>query len=168
MAAKISWSGTPIDLNSYFNNAIDIHHIFPRAWCEKQNLPKEKWNSVVNKAPLAASTKVSSRSRRPAPVKGVAMTMAIRKLMPPVNPNSMERVAPSRPRYRQRQAEVQAAYRRQTSCFIFWQWFIALGREIKTIIWKRCSKLSAWRQLSFPQKNRLKKIFLLCLKSWHK
>lgn len=49
-------SGTPIDLNSYFNNAIDIHHIFPRAWCEKQKLPKEKWNSVINKAPLAAST----------------------------------------------------------------------------------------------------------------
>jgi len=24
-------SGTPIDLNTYFNNAIDIHHIFPRA-----------------------------------------------------------------------------------------------------------------------------------------
>ncbi|MDO8268121.1 MAG: DUF262 domain-containing protein [Moraxellaceae bacterium] len=49
-------SGTPIDLNSYFNNAIDIHHIFPRAWCEHQKLPKEIWNSVVNKAPLAAGT----------------------------------------------------------------------------------------------------------------
>ena len=49
-------SGTPINLNNYFNNAIDIHHIFPRAWCEKQKLPKDKWNSVVNKAPLAAST----------------------------------------------------------------------------------------------------------------
>ncbi|CAN7599760.1 DUF262 domain-containing protein [Variovorax paradoxus] len=49
-------SGTPIDLNSYFNNAIDIHHIFPRAWCEKQSLPREKWNSVINKAPLAAGT----------------------------------------------------------------------------------------------------------------
>lgn len=49
-------SGTPIDLNSYFNNAIDIHHIFPRAWCEKQVLPREKWNSVINKAPLAAGT----------------------------------------------------------------------------------------------------------------
>lgn len=49
-------SGTPIDLNTYFNNAIDIHHIFPRAWCEAQKLPREKWNSVVNKAPLAAST----------------------------------------------------------------------------------------------------------------
>jgi hypothetical protein len=52
-------SGTPIDLNSYFNNAIDIHHIFPRAWCEKQKgpaLPREKWNSVINKAPLSAGT----------------------------------------------------------------------------------------------------------------
>ena len=49
-------SGTPIDLNTYFNNAIDIHHIFPRAWCEKQKLSKEKWNSVVNKAPLASGT----------------------------------------------------------------------------------------------------------------
>ncbi len=49
-------SGTPIDLNTYFNNAIDIHHVFPRAWCEANTLPREIWNSVVNKAPLAAST----------------------------------------------------------------------------------------------------------------
>lgn len=49
-------SGTPIDLNTYFNNAIDIHHIFPRAWCESNKLPRERWNSVVNKAPLAAGT----------------------------------------------------------------------------------------------------------------
>jgi hypothetical protein len=51
-------SGTPIDLNTYFNNAIDIHHIFPRAWCVKSDrkLPREKWNSVVNKAPLASGT----------------------------------------------------------------------------------------------------------------
>jgi len=49
-------TGTPIDLNTYFNNAVDIHHVFPRAWCEGQKLPREKWNSVVNKAPLAAGT----------------------------------------------------------------------------------------------------------------
>ncbi|MDO5624265.1 MAG: DUF262 domain-containing protein [Pseudomonadota bacterium] len=51
-------SGTPIDLNTYFNNAIDIHHIFPRAWCESRQpaLLREKWNSVVNKTPLAAGT----------------------------------------------------------------------------------------------------------------
>lgn len=49
-------SGTPIDLNTYFNNAVDIHHIFPRVWCENNRLPRDKWNSVVNKAPLPAST----------------------------------------------------------------------------------------------------------------
>lgn len=49
-------SGTPIDINTYFNNAIDIHHLFPRVWCEANKLPREKWNSVVNKAPLAAGT----------------------------------------------------------------------------------------------------------------
>ncbi|MCX6966112.1 MAG: DUF262 domain-containing protein [Verrucomicrobia bacterium] len=49
-------SGTPIDLTTYFNNSIDIHHVFPRAWCEANNLPRETWNSVVNKAPLAAGT----------------------------------------------------------------------------------------------------------------
>jgi hypothetical protein len=46
--------GAPIDLNSYCNHPIDIHHIFPRACCEKQKLPKNKWNSVINKASLAA------------------------------------------------------------------------------------------------------------------
>jgi hypothetical protein len=49
-------SGTAIDINTYFNNAIDIHHLFPRVWCETNKLPREKWNSVVNKAPLAAGT----------------------------------------------------------------------------------------------------------------
>lgn len=34
----------------------DIHHIFPKAYCEKTGLPRERWNSIVNKTPLIAST----------------------------------------------------------------------------------------------------------------
>lgn len=49
-------NGTPVDLNTYFERSIDVHHIFPRVWCEEKKLPREKWNSIVNKAPLAAST----------------------------------------------------------------------------------------------------------------
>ena len=49
-------SATPIDINTYFNNAIDIHHIFPQAWCTKNGLPREKWNSVINKAPISSAT----------------------------------------------------------------------------------------------------------------
>ncbi len=38
------------------NTPPDIHHIFPRAHCEKIGLPREHWNSIVNKTPLIAST----------------------------------------------------------------------------------------------------------------
>lgn len=33
--------------------------IFPRKWCEDAKLPRKKWNSVINKAPLAAETNLS-------------------------------------------------------------------------------------------------------------
>jgi hypothetical protein len=49
-------SGDAIALTSYFDLDIDIHHIFPRAYCEKIGLDRARWNSVVNKAPLSAKT----------------------------------------------------------------------------------------------------------------
>ncbi|QDU39204.1 hypothetical protein Mal4_35410 [Maioricimonas rarisocia] len=49
-------SGDSIALSSYFDLSIDIHHIFPRAYCEKRNYKKNLWNSSVNKAPLSAKT----------------------------------------------------------------------------------------------------------------
>lgn len=49
-------SGREMDFTVYKSEYIDIHHIFPRSYCEKNNLPKEKWNSIVNKTPLSYST----------------------------------------------------------------------------------------------------------------
>ena len=49
-------SGDPIAITSYFELDIDIHHIFPRAHCEKLGLDRTRWNSVINKAPLSART----------------------------------------------------------------------------------------------------------------
>lgn len=49
-------NGDTIELTTYFDQAVDIHHIFPRSHCEKQHYPRNKWNSVVNKAPLTART----------------------------------------------------------------------------------------------------------------
>ena len=39
-------------------NNIDIHHIFPRAWCEHASprIPPGLYNSVINKTPIDAST----------------------------------------------------------------------------------------------------------------
>ena len=49
-------SGDPIEITSYFDLNIDIHHIFPRAYCENHNLGRALWNSAVNKAPLSAKS----------------------------------------------------------------------------------------------------------------
>ena len=38
------------------NTPPDIHHIFPKAYCEKTGLPRERWNSIINKTPLIART----------------------------------------------------------------------------------------------------------------
>jgi hypothetical protein len=35
---------------------IDIHHIFPQAWCKKHNIPKESYDSILNKTPLSYRT----------------------------------------------------------------------------------------------------------------
>lgn len=49
-------SGEDMDFTLYQNEKIDIHHIFPRKYCEKLNYPKDKWNSVLNKTPITEST----------------------------------------------------------------------------------------------------------------
>lgn len=49
-------SGEEMDFTLYKSERIDVHHIFPRDYCEKQHYPKEKWNSVVNKTPMTGST----------------------------------------------------------------------------------------------------------------
>ena len=48
-------SGDPIEIATYFDLAIDIHHIFPKAYCES-NYKRSLWNSSVNKAPLSAKS----------------------------------------------------------------------------------------------------------------
>ena len=49
-------SGREMDFTVYKAENIDIHHVFPRDYCEKQGYDKAKWNSVVNKTPITYST----------------------------------------------------------------------------------------------------------------
>lgn len=49
-------SGREMDFTVYKAESIDIHHVFPKDYCEKQKYPREKWNSVVNKTPISYST----------------------------------------------------------------------------------------------------------------
>ena len=49
-------TGEPSNLQTYFDEAIDIHHIFPRKWCNDRAKEGRFVDSIVNKAPLTART----------------------------------------------------------------------------------------------------------------
>lgn len=46
-------SGKEMDFTAFLDENIDIHHVFPRNYCEGQKVDKRKWNSIINKTPLA-------------------------------------------------------------------------------------------------------------------
>jgi hypothetical protein len=58
-------NGDPIELTTYFDEAVDIHHLFPKAHCESRDYEKDRWNSIVNKAPLTARTNRTIGGRAP-------------------------------------------------------------------------------------------------------
>lgn len=49
-------SGQGFDQTVFFDEGVDIHHIFPKKWCEDQELPAALYDSVVNKTPLGYRT----------------------------------------------------------------------------------------------------------------
>lgn len=64
-------SGDSIEISSYFDLSIDIHHIFPKAHCEKQGYKRHIWNSSVNKAPLSAKTNRTIGGKAPSEYLGI-------------------------------------------------------------------------------------------------
>lgn len=52
-------TGRGTDLMTFFDDKIDIHHIFPQDWCKKQGINKEIYNSIVNKTPLSKGSNIA-------------------------------------------------------------------------------------------------------------
>lgn len=49
-------TGQRSDFANYFEESMDIHHIFPQRWCRDNNIPAAMCDSIVNKTPLTART----------------------------------------------------------------------------------------------------------------
>lgn len=49
-------SGDPMNVATYFDDYVDIHHIFPKAWCDKKGIAPSVYNAITNKTPLSART----------------------------------------------------------------------------------------------------------------
>ncbi|EIL93674.1 GmrSD restriction endonuclease domain-containing protein [Rhodanobacter spathiphylli] len=52
-------TGRPTDLMTFFNDDIDIHHVFPQAWCKKQGIEKGVFDAIINKTPLSKLSNIS-------------------------------------------------------------------------------------------------------------
>ena len=49
-------SATKIDFSTYFSESVDIHHIFPVAWCERNKINRSDYDCIINKTPLSGRT----------------------------------------------------------------------------------------------------------------
>lgn len=49
-------SGESVELNTFFEEKLDIHHIFPQKWCKDRNIERRTYNSIINKTPITGKT----------------------------------------------------------------------------------------------------------------
>ncbi|MEN3792174.1 DUF262 domain-containing protein [Fulvimarina sp. MAC3] len=49
-------SGQDFSLAVFFDENVDIHHIFPKDWCKKKGIKQERYDSIINKTPLGSRT----------------------------------------------------------------------------------------------------------------
>ena len=49
-------TGRPLSLAVWNDENVDIHHIFPKKWCGENCIPKQLYDSVINKTPIDAKT----------------------------------------------------------------------------------------------------------------
>ena len=58
-------TGEPIEAQAFFDDKIDIHHIFPEKWCRTFDIEHGTYNSVINKTAISARTNRQIGGRAP-------------------------------------------------------------------------------------------------------
>jgi hypothetical protein len=58
-------TGQPADITTFAGDPMDVHHIFPRKWCEEERIKPEVYDSILNKTPLTAASNREIGGRAP-------------------------------------------------------------------------------------------------------
>ena len=58
-------NGDKISTMDNAQEIVDVHHIFPKAWCEREGYGEKEYDSIVNKTPLSAVTNKELSGRAP-------------------------------------------------------------------------------------------------------
>jgi hypothetical protein len=81
-------TGQRFDHAVFFDEDVDIHHIFPQDWCKGKGIKREVYDSIINKTPLSSRTNQI--------VGGVAPSAYLKKLetgnakTPPIAPQNLD------------------------------------------------------------------------------
>ena len=51
-------SGKGFELMTFYNDKVDVHHIFPQAWSKKAGISPRIFDSIVNKTPLSKKSNI--------------------------------------------------------------------------------------------------------------
>ena len=51
--------GDGVELMTFFNRQIDVHHIFPQKWCKDRKIDTKVYDSIVNKTPLSKISNIA-------------------------------------------------------------------------------------------------------------
>lgn len=83
-------SGQTFDDTVFFDENVDIHHIFPKAWCATRPTPIAPgvYDSIINKTPLSATT--NRIIGGDAPSRYLSRLEAGGKLAPPIEPMRLD------------------------------------------------------------------------------
>jgi hypothetical protein len=49
-------TGKKFEYTLFFDESVDIHHIFPQKWCENNKIEKKIYDSIINKTPISSKT----------------------------------------------------------------------------------------------------------------
>jgi len=49
-------TGKRFEYTLFFDESVDIHHIFPQKWCEDNKIEKKIYDSIINKTPISSKT----------------------------------------------------------------------------------------------------------------
>lgn len=66
-------NNTTIDIVNSMLESPDIHHIFPEAYCEKMDIKRERYNSIINKTPILPATNRSIGGNAPSEYLGAIL-----------------------------------------------------------------------------------------------
>lgn len=58
-------TGETIKIQTDFADNIELHHIFPKTWCEKEGIEKDVYNSIINKTPISERTNAKIGDKAP-------------------------------------------------------------------------------------------------------